>query len=322
MNVLVLGGTQFVGRHIVERLLANGHNVTLFHRGKTNPDLFPTADHVHGDRKESLSALDGRTWDAVIDTCAYIPREVRIAGEALQNRAKHYLFISTISIYADFSEKGINEDSRKIVLDDPTVEEVNGDTYGGLKVLCEEEFLKQFGEANCAIVRPGIVFGPHDHTDRFNYWVGRGMDDDQVLTPHRTDQPSQWIDARDLAEFTVKLMEDGETGAYNAVGPEEPVVLDELLDAVGIDPSRRVPVGEGELQKHEVRFPLTLPEDGSMDGIFMIDTRRGQAKGLKFRSLGQTTLDVQAWLASREDKTMKAGPAPQKERDIIDAISG
>ena len=167
MRILVVGETQFVGRHIVEAAIARGHHVTLFHRGVTGDDLFPEVTHLHGDRDSELTPLATGEWDATIDTCAYVPRQVRALADALGGRGGHYTFISTISIYADPPGPGIDEDAPLRTLEDSTTEVVDGDTYGGLKVLCEAAARQAF--ADVAIVRPSYVVGPHDHTERFTW---------------------------------------------------------------------------------------------------------------------------------------------------------
>jgi nucleoside-diphosphate-sugar epimerase len=222
MKILVIGGTQFVGRHIVTRLLADGDDVTLFHRGLTNPGLFPDAEHLLGDRNSDLSALAAGDWDATIDTSAYFPRQVRNLASALEGRGGRYVHISSVSAYAEPLAPGFDEDASLAVLDDPSTEVVNGETYGGLKALCERASLEWFGGATAGagqstnatlqaravpvnIVRPTYVVGPYDHSRRFTWWVERVARGGAVLAPGPKEGSLQVIDARDLADFVALL---------------------------------------------------------------------------------------------------------------------
>src|SRR4030095_11435959 len=211
MRILVIGGTMFLGRHIVEHALARGHEVTLFHRGKTNPHLFPDLEHVLGDRKESLEPLAGRRFDAILDTCGYVPRVVKLSAHALSGAAPHYTFISTISVYSDHKTLNQDETGPTGELEDPTREEITGDTYGPLKVLCEQAAAESF-TGRVLVIRPGLIVGPHDPTDRFTYWPVRIARGGEVLAPGPEDTPVQLIDVRDLAAWTVEMMETGRTG--------------------------------------------------------------------------------------------------------------
>ncbi len=194
MKVLVLGGTQFLGRHFVETALAQGHTVTLFNRGQTNPGLYPEVERITGDRTADLSPLRGRTWDAVIDTSGFVPRVVRSSAEALAPAAGHYIFISSLSVYRDFSAP-VDEASPVETLDDPGVEEVTGATYGGLKALCEEAVLSAL-PGRSLIVRAGLIVGPYDPLNRFPYWLTRIPRGGDVLAPGSPAHPVQLIDAR------------------------------------------------------------------------------------------------------------------------------
>jgi len=234
VRVLVVGGTRFVGRHIVQALLDAGHEVTLFHRGSGDDDPFPQAEHRHGDRDGDLAELAEGTWDATVDTSAYVPRQVRALGEALGRgggRGGRYLYISSVSAYAEADEPGITESSPLEVLTDPDAEEVTPETYGGLKALCEYAAVEVFG-AQTLIVRPTYVIGPYDTTGRFTYWVRRLADGGEVLAAGPRDQPVQVIDGRDLADFCVRLLEDGASGPFHVAGPPPPHSLGDLLDAV------------------------------------------------------------------------------------------
>ena len=234
MHVLVVGGTRFVGRHIVQALLDAGHEVTLFHRGSGDEDPFPQAEHRHGDRDGDLHELGQGTWDATVDTSAFVPRQVRALGDALGGaggRGGRYLYISSMSTYAEADEPGITESSPLEVLTDPDTEEITPETYGGLKALCEYAAVEVFGAATL-IVRPTYVIGPYDTTGRFTYWVRRLADGGEVLAAGPRDQPVQVIDGRDLADFCVRLLEDGASGPFHVAGPPPPHSLGDLLDAV------------------------------------------------------------------------------------------
>ena len=231
MRILLIGGTRFIGRHVVESALAAGHDVTIFHRGKTGDDLFPDVEHRIGDRNSDLSALADGSWDATVDTCAYVPRQVQELADVLGDRAGHYQLVSSVSAYASPAPRGYREDAPLAELDDPTVEEVTDETYGGLKVLCERVAVERFGPRT-VIVRPTYVVGPDDYTWRFPWWVARIARGGEVLAPGPADAPSQVIDVRDMAAWMVGLLERGESGAFHAVGPSSTFTWGEQLEAI------------------------------------------------------------------------------------------
>jgi uncharacterized protein YbjT (DUF2867 family) len=220
MKVLVIGGTRFLGRHLVEALLARHHEITLFNRGRTAPGLFADVEEIHGDRELDLERLAGRRWDAVIDTCGYLPRVVRAACEALHGAVERYVFVSSISVYARFDAAQLDEDAPLAALDDPLVEDVAAH-YGALKAACEREVQAAFG-ANALLVRPGLIVGPFDPTGRFTYWPQRLAAGGEILAPGQPGDPVQFIDVRDLAEWIVRALTRGPGGAYNATGPATP----------------------------------------------------------------------------------------------------
>ncbi|WP_052351616.1 NAD-dependent epimerase/dehydratase family protein, partial [Deinococcus pimensis] len=217
MRILVLGGTQFVGRHIVLEALSRGHQVSTFTRGRTPDDLPDAVERLHGDRDGDMTALGNRDWDAVVDVSGYVPRVVRASAELLRDHTRRYLFISTISVYEDLAREGVSEDDALARLADPAVEQVTGETYGGLKVLCEEVVREVYGE-RATIVRPGLIVGPHDHTDRFTFWAHHLARDERFVLFGDASTPLQLIDARDLAAFTLTLVERDTPGVFNAVG--------------------------------------------------------------------------------------------------------
>ncbi|MDP9183430.1 MAG: NAD-dependent epimerase/dehydratase family protein, partial [Actinomycetota bacterium] len=231
MDVLVLGGTSFVGRAVVAELLARGHTPSIFSRGVTNPGLFPEVTRHVGDRDAGdYAALAGGTWETVVDVTAYHPRHVDQSVTAVGEQVARYLFVSTVSVY-DIDrapEDGLDEDS-PLLPEVRSTEEVSGETYGGLKVACERDVVSRLGP-RATIVRPGIVAGPHDSTDRFTYWARRASQGGRVALPGRPEQPVQVVDARDLARLCAQLLEDDRTGVFNAVGPATPVTMQELIN--------------------------------------------------------------------------------------------
>ncbi len=219
MRILILGGTVFVGRHLVEAALARGHEVTLFNRGQHGPDLYPGVEKLRGDRDGGLDALRGRRWDAAIDTCGYVPRIVRASATLLANAVDHYTFISSVSVYPEAHTRHLDEDSPVGALDDESVEDVTPETYGPLKALCEQA-AEGAMSGRALTIRPGLIVGPHDPTDRFTYWPRRVAQGGEVLAPGRPERPVQIIDARDLAAWTLQLVASGARGVYNATGPD------------------------------------------------------------------------------------------------------
>ena len=327
MKLLILGGTVFLGRHLVEAALARGHEVTLFNRGQHNPELFPEVEKLRGDRNGDLAALVGRRWDAVIDTSGYVPRVVRASAELLAEAVEHYTFISTISVYSDFNHPTMDESAPVGRLDDPSVEQVTGETYGPLKVLCEEA-------AEAALpgrvlnIRPGLIVGPHDPSDRFTYWpvrVARGGD---VLAPARPDRQVQIIDARDLAEWNIRMTESRRTGVFNATGPDYRLTMGAVLDAcktVSGSDARFVWVDGQFLLDAGVRpwieLPLWIPQREDESGsLLAVNCDRAFAAGLTFRPVAATTRDTLEWAATRPpDYEWRAGLPADREQEVLEA---
>jgi 2'-hydroxyisoflavone reductase len=311
MKILIIGGTMFVGRHIVLAAKERGHEITLFHRGKHNPGLFPDVETIHGDRllEEDWGPLDGRTFDAVIDTCAYFPRAVHIAANALKDKTDFYCFISTVSVYADLMAGNVTEDSPlATTIADPTTEEVKGETYGPLKVICEAAVTEAFPE-KALILRPGLIVGPYDHTDRFAYWPHRIAKGGEVLAPDSPDWRTQFIDARDLAEFTVHLLNRKTTGIYNVVGPDYPLTFGELLETCqtvsGSDATITYVPGDF-LQAQGVQpwseLPLWIPSATGEPEQDRVHVNRALAKGLMIRPLSETVHDTLLWDRGRSQE--------------------
>ncbi len=325
MKILLIGGTRFLGRHLVTSARARGHEITLFNRGKTNPDLFSRVKTIRGDREKDLDQLSGQ-WDAVIDTCGYVPRVVNLSAEALKERVQQYVFISSISVYSDFSKIGINESSDLGTLSDESVEEITGETYGPLKVLCEKAVQEVFG-ARALIVRPGLIVGPHDSTDRFTYWPVRINKGGEVLTPERPDVLTQFIDARDLADFTIRLIEQNVSGVFNATG--NPMTLNTLFETC-----KRVSKSNATfkwapvdfLAKHNVSpwidMPVWVPDSSEDAGFSRVDISKALSAGLKFTDLSETIRDTLKWEFERpENHEWKAGLKPEREKELINLLN-
>lgn len=315
MDILVLGGTSFVGRAVVELALSQGHRLTLFSRGRTGGELFPDVERRTGDRGTGdYAALTAGTWDAVVDVSAYVPRHVRQASDALGERvARRYLFISTGSVYdvAGAGPDALTEDSPRLAPERGT-EEVTGETYGGLKVACEDDAVARWA-GRATIVRPGIVAGPYDPSDRFTYWVRRAARGGRVAVPGRLDQPVQVVDSRDLAALVVALLDDDRAGTYNAVGPAEPTTLGDLVStcaratgstvelvAVPVDPAA----------------PLVLP-DPDWDPMFRRDATAARAVGLAATPLATTAADVLAWDRGRGEPPLSVGLTDEREAELL-----
>jgi 2'-hydroxyisoflavone reductase len=234
MRILIIGGTAFVGRHVAQAALDAGHDVTLFHRGKTGSDLFGQATHLTGDRDDDLSALADGSWDATIDVCAYFPRQVRSLAAALDGRGGRYVFISSVSAYSPSVPRDYDESAPLAEVADPEATEVTNENYGGLKVACEQTAAGLFGPGT-TIIRPTYVIGPFDRSYRFTWWVDRLARGGQVLAPGAPDDPIQVIDAEDMARWTVSLLENSVTGTFHAVSPAPPFGFGDMLAAIAAE---------------------------------------------------------------------------------------
>jgi 2'-hydroxyisoflavone reductase len=326
MNILILGGTVFLGRHLVEAAIARGHRVTLFNRGQHNPELYPDVEKLRGDRDGDLSVLQGRRWDAAIDTCGYIPRHVRASAGLLAGAVDHYTFISSISVYADFRAPGVDESDPVGTLEDTTVEEITGETYGPLKALCEQA-AEQAMPGRVLQVRPGLIVGPHDPTDRFTYWPTRVARGGEVLAPGQPHAPVQFIDARDLAKWTVRMVEARQTGTYNATGPDYELELGRLLEeckAVSGSDARLVWADESFLLGAGVgpwiELPLWIAGRPAMAHLQRVSIRRATDAGLTFRPLAETIRDTLEWDATRPaEEERGAGLKPEREVELLRA---
>lgn len=322
MKLLIIGGTRFLGRALVDEARKAGHEITLFNRGQSNPGLFPEIEQIHGDRDGGLDSLRRRTWDAVVDTCGYIPRIVRSSAEVLSNSVEHYTFISSISAYADPPFAGMDENAPLGKMSDDTIEEITGETYGPLKALCEQATTESMN-GRALLVRSGLIVGPHDPTDRFTYWPARIAQGGQILAPGEPGQPVQFIDVRDIARWIILATENRLTGPYNVTGPASTLSMQGLLNAcVQVTGSLAsfTWVDENFLLANEVapftEMPLWLPVADT--GISHVSIARALAAGLSFRPLPDTIRDTLAWAASRPaDYEPRNGLSPEREAALL-----
>ena len=316
MRILMLGGTSFVGRAIVEQALADGHELTLFSRGRTGPELFPEVERRVGDRETGdYAALQGGAWDVVVDVSGYVPRHVLQVADALQGRVDRCLFISTGSVYdAEQAGEPFTEQAPRLAPERGT-EDITKDTYGPLKVACEDDLLARWGQA-ATIVRPGVVAGPHDTTDRFTYWARRAAEGGRVALPGRPDQPVQVVDSRDLARLVVALLADGVGGTYNAVGPAEPTTLGELVQTCAAAAGAAVEVLPVDPSAVPPGFPLVLPDSG-WDVMFRRSAAAARARGLTATPLLQTAQDVLRWDVERGRPPLSVGLSREQEAELL-----
>ena len=329
MKLLILGGTRFLGRHLADAALARRHRVTLFNRGIADSTPRDGVEQLRGDRDGGLSALDGGRWDAVLDTSGYVPRLVRDAARRLARAAGHYTFVSSLSVYETYDPPGLDEGGPLRVLADPTTEAVTGETYGGLKVLCEREVERAF-PGRALRVRAGLLVGPHDYMDRFPYWSRRIARGGEVLAPGRPGAPLQLVDARDLADWMVRMAEASAGGVFNATGPEAPLTIGTLLETC-----RAVTASDATLTWVDDDFLLArgvAPLDGlqlwvppSFTGFNAVSVAKAVAAGLGYRPLADTVRDTFEWdaprpPAQRRKPTMIPLPeplGPQRERELL-----
>jgi 2'-hydroxyisoflavone reductase len=315
MRLLVLGGTSFVGRHLVDAALAHGHEVTLFHRGRTNPHLFTDAEHRPGDRATGdYASLAEGGWDATVDVTAYVPRHVDQALDVLANRAGHYVLVSSVSAY-DPARATPDEDSPRHAGPDPDTEQVTAETYGPLKAACERHVEDRLPDGTWAIVRPTYVVGPHDPTDRFTYWA-RVMDDGGRVPLAWPDAPLQVVDARDLAAFMLRLAESRRPGRFDGVGPHGPL-REMLAELANPDhPYELVDVGAQRLAAERVTLPMV---DGDPAAVPLMTRpgERARAAGLRTRPVAQTARDTVAWDRERGRPALSVGPAPEQRAALL-----
>lgn len=308
LKVLILGGTTFLGPHLVQELQERGHEVTLFNRG-TQSTHFINVEQLHGDRDGNLESLKGRNWDAVIDTSGTLPRLVRDSSEILAHSIKHYTFISSVGVYQDFYQQKINESYRLAKLEDEKNEEITEKSYAGLKAACEK-IVSDYFPGNCLIIRPGLIVGPLDPTERFSYWPIRVKEGGEILAPASPDQLLQFIDVRDLAKWIVTMIEQKAAGIYNATGPEVPVTFEQVLQAcqqASAKDSFLTWVEEDFLIKHQIQdwteLPLWLSSKRNMPGFLNVSIDKALQAGLAFRSLSETVNAIISWDQMRGSKS-------------------
>jgi 2'-hydroxyisoflavone reductase len=337
LNILILGGTGFTGPYQVRYALSRGHKVTTFNRGKTHPGELPAeVEQLMGDRNGQLDALKGRKWDVAIDNPTTLPAWVRDAAQILKGNVDLYVFISTISVYADTSKPGVDESGVVAKYDGPdafkeTIEAMRASgykTYGPLKALSESEAKKWF-PSQTLIIRPGLIVGPRDETDRFTYWPVRVDHDGEVLAPGEPDDPVQFIDARDLAEWTIRMVENRETGIYNATGPATRLGIGEMLDGIkgALNSKAKFTwVNADFLESHKISpwsdMPVWIPPRGEEAGGNQVSIKSALGKGLTFRPLAETARDTLSWFKSQpaeRQAKLKAGLTPEREAEVLAA---
>ena len=333
MKLLILGGTRFVGRHMTEAALEAGHEVTLFNRNRQGTDLGvgTLVETLVGDRLHDVSALTGRTWDAVIDVSAYTPAAARRSAEALRETAAHYTFISTISVYKSFAGLGPDEQAPVAVLSDEDAEAaalnepVSAEAYGPLKARCEGVVRGIFPDG-ALVIRPGLIVGPYDYTDRFTYWVRRVGAGGTVLAPGAPEQRVQFIDAHDLARWTVQATGRGLTGTFNATGPDGALSMGTFLETCRqtLNPEAELTwvlndfllshgLGAGDLMPWQPAEAMP-----GWDGFYAIDVGKAVGEGLSFRPLEETVRDTFAWDETRGGEPLKSGLTSERETALLD----
>jgi 2'-hydroxyisoflavone reductase len=340
LKILVLGGTGLIGPPMVSYAIARGHEVTLFNRGKTNAELFPELEKLRGDRNDDISAIEkevaaGRRWAAVIDNTASIPRWVTASAGLLADAADYYLYTSSISAYADSSKPNADEteptgeisaeDEAKVL----TNKDITGANYGPLKARCEEEARKAFTNDRTCVVRPGLIVGPGDYSDRFTYWPVRIHRGGEVMAPGNPDDPVQFIDARDLGEWYVRLVEAGTTGTFNGVGPRSPMSIAGMLYGIRATVDNDISftwINADFLAEHEVQpwvhMTVWVPPVGEYAGFSTSNIDRAIAAGLTFRTLADTTIaTVEYWNTLDEERRgkPKAGCPAELEETVLKA---
>ena len=326
LRILILGGTGFIGPHMVREALRRGHEVSLFNRGRTNNALFPDLETLIGDRNNGLQALEGHTWDAVIDNSGYVPRHVQDSARLLAGAAAHYVYVSTISVY-DISPVPITEESPLATIEDETVEEVTGETYGALKALCEKRVLTEVGADRSTILRPTYICGPGDRTDRYTYWPVRTMRGGDMLWPGTPEDDIQIIDVRDFANFAVDCAEKRIGGTFNTVTPMASFKMGDLLEdclAVTAADTNPVWVGYDFIGANEIGagggLPIWEDPDGEYASLSLVDGTRAVEAGLHNRPTRETARDTVTWwksLPAERSANMRAGLSAEKEAELL-----
>ncbi len=340
LKILVLGGTGLIGPPMVSYAVARGHEVTLFNRGKTNADLFPDLEKLQGDRDGDLASIEkevetGRRWDAVVDNTASIPRWVTASAGLLAKAADYYLYTSSISAYAEYATPNQDESAPvgQISQEDEaavkTTKDITGENYGPLKARCEQEARKAFTDDRTCVVRPGLIVGPGDYSDRFTYWPVRIFKGGEVMAPGNPTDPVQFIDARDLAEWYVRLLENGTTGTFNGVGPRSPMSIAGLLYGIRATVDNDISftwVDAEFLKQHEVQewmhMTVWVPPAGEYAGFSSSNIDRAIEAGLTFRPLADTAVATVEYWKSLDDERRaapRAGCPAELEEKVLKA---
>ena len=322
-EILILGGTGFIGPHMVREALRRGHSVTLFNRGRSNNTLFPDLETIKGDRDNGLDGLKGRRWDAVIDNSGYVPRHVQDSAKLLAPNTNRYVFISTVSVYADFSAPN-DEDSTLATIADETTEDVTGETYGALKALCEQRAAGEIDADKLAILRPTYICGPGDHTDRFSYWPVRTRQGGEMIWPGTPDDLVQIVDVRDLALFTIDCIDRDIDGVFNTINANlcnMGTVLEDsrAVTAADVDP---VWIDSDFLDSKGLQGGSDFPVWHGADGFSGISSERAVKAGMESRPVRETARDLLTWwdtLPEERTAKLRAGISAEKEAEIIAA---
>lgn len=336
MKILIIGGTKFLGRHLVMAAQARNHEITLFHRGKHSSEGIENVEEIFGDRNDDLDKLKNQCWDAVIDTCGYLPQTVKASAEALKNSVEQYVFISSISAYADFSSHDFDENTPIAALNEEQKEKANKinpkgeitavvleDMYGALKALCEQEAGRAMPRKSL-IVRSGLIVGSFDPTDRFTYWAMRTADGGEVLAPGTPNRFVQLIDVRDLSEWIIKMVEGKQSGVYNVTGKPFELTMEKMLEEIkqvsGSDACFTW-VDEDFLKRESVGYwvemPLYMGESiKEVQGFLSANIDKALGQGLSFRSFSDTIRDTLDWRRTKSDE-MKAGITVEREKELL-----
>lgn len=339
MKILILGGTRFLGKALVEEALKRGHEITLFNRGN-HKEAFPEVEQLIGDRDSDVSVLKGRKWDVVMDTCGFVPHQIKNIASVLGNSVPHYTYISSISVYNDRISPHITE-TYPLTSNMPSADIMknieNGkispyEHYGALKVLCEKEAEKQW--PGCVLqIRAGLLVGPYDYTDRLPYWIQRVARGGRVLVPGRSDRPVQLIDVKDLATWVFDMAENRKAGTFNVTGPRNELTIKELLNTckmVTNNETEFIWADESFLSDYQVQpwteMPLWAPKHFPLEGekepwkgTFLINIEKAVNAGLSFRPLEETIHDVYQWIKESKYTVQKAGISLEKEQELLEA---
>lgn len=327
MHILIIGGSHFLGRAIIQSAIASGHTITMFNRGKTNPDFAPKdVNIIHGDRGKDLHLLDGLHCDCVIDTCGYIPSIVKQSAQYFSGKVHSYCFISTVSVYSDLSISNDEHGIRATCSPDETM--VTGENYGAMKALCEDIVMNEFRDS-ALIIRPGLIVGPHDPTDRFTYWPIRcGMKNSLngiMLAPGDPNITAwEFIDVRDLADFIVLALEKKLHGPYNVTGPkqfaediltESMACYDHTLEIRWISDEDLLNRGAIPWNDLPLWIPASIP---GLRGLHDTNSEKAHEAGLKIRPLAETITDIIEWIYQNPQRLpLKAGPNEEQETKLL-----